>query len=71
MKSNLTLQAYQRRESLPLSQVNSLADNTKKNVRRLSEFKPRKNSYPLELIVEGTTKLVEKLHNGSEGLVSI
>ncbi|KAG0616647.1 hypothetical protein M758_5G131400 [Ceratodon purpureus] len=60
--------AYQRRESLGISQVHSLADNTKKNVRRLSEFKPRKNSYPLELIVEGTAKLVDKLHYGCEGL---
>jgi hypothetical protein len=60
--------AYQRKESLPINQVFSLVDNTKNTIRRVSDLKSRKNSYPLMLIVEGTKKLVDKLHTGSEGL---
>ena len=70
MNSKRVLQNYVRRASLPLNRVNIMAENTQRNMRRISEFRPRKNSYPLELIVLGTTKLVEKLHTGSEGLVS-
>ena len=31
----------------------------------------RKNSYPLTLLVDGTKKLVEKIHEGSSQMVKI
>jgi hypothetical protein len=54
---------------MPLAQVHALASNTKDLVRRVSVAQKRKNSYPLIMIIDGTQKLVDKLHQNNVLLV--
>ncbi len=54
---------------MPLAQVHALASNTKDLVRRVSVPQKRKNSYPLIMIIDGTQKLVDKLHQNNVLLV--
>jgi hypothetical protein len=54
---------------MPLAQVHALASNTKDLVRRVSVAQKRKNSYPLIMIIDGTQKLVVKLHQNNVLLV--
>lgn len=64
-------QEYRRRESLPIDEVHKLVDHTENAIHQVSDdTKSRKNSFPLILLVEGTKKLVDKLHTGTEELVS-
>jgi hypothetical protein len=54
---------------MPLAQVHALASNTKDLVHRVSVAQKRKNSYPLIMIIDGTQKLVDKLHQNNVLLV--
>jgi hypothetical protein len=53
-----------------LQEVNGLVEKTKEHVRHLSTRQHRENSYPLILLLEGTKKLVDKIHQGSQNVVS-
>jgi uncharacterized protein (UPF0305 family) len=62
--------AYQKKESLPIHEVHKLVDHMEDVIHGVSEdTRSRKDSYPLILLVQGTKRLVEKLHSGSEGLI--
>ena len=47
-----------------------LANNTKNSIYRVSDLKSWKNLYLFIFIVNGTKKLVNKLHNIDDNLVS-
>ena len=49
--------------------MGGLVEGVKDTVRRMTVQVQRKNSYPLVLLVEGTKKLVEKIHEGTAKLV--
>ncbi|KAG0553314.1 hypothetical protein M758_12G003800 [Ceratodon purpureus] len=59
---------HRRRSTSRLEQVGGLAEGVKATVRRMTVQVQRKNSYPLVLLVEGTKKLVEKIHEGTAKL---
>ncbi|KAH9533830.1 hypothetical protein CY35_18G073300 [Sphagnum magellanicum] len=69
LKNEASVMPQKQRASMPLAQVHALASNTKDLVRRVSVAQKRKNSYPLIMIIDGTQKLVDKLHQNNVLLV--
>ncbi|CAK9233553.1 unnamed protein product [Sphagnum jensenii] len=61
---------HKRKSVIRLQEVNGLVEKTKERVRHLSTRQHRENSYPLILLLEGTKKLVDKIHQGSQNVES-